>query len=104
MMFFFYFEPNQFQSGQVCEIVSVHHPAFEKNIGQRIVITKVITESRMVWAYEARRPKYRQNRNGRWVTEFNPRCVESIYSFDQLCPLPEHEAKELLGTLQEQPQ
>lgn len=99
MIFFFFFELEKFLPGQACEIISVHHPVFEGEIGKRIIITKVREESRMVWAHAAKPKRYRQNRRGRWVTEFDPRCVETIYSFDQIRQLPEDEAKELLKTI-----
>ena len=29
-------------------------------------------------------PRYRINRNGRKVCEYDPRCIESCYGYDQL--------------------
>lgn len=96
---FFYFEPAEFHVGQACKIVEVNHHTFSDRVGRNVIITKVMEEDRMVFAQEAKPIKYRVNRRGRTVTEFDPRCVETIYSFDELEAIPEHEAKKLLSSL-----
>ena len=73
-----------FRPGARCEVVSVHHHVFKKEIGKKVIITKVSHDTRQVWAHDDRPARYRTNRNGRRVTEYDPRCVESCYSFDQL--------------------
>jgi len=73
-----------FRPGARCEVVSVHHHVFKKEIGKKVIITKVSHDTRQVWARDDRPARYRTNRNGRRVTEYDPRCVESCYSFDQL--------------------
>ena len=73
-----------FRPGARCEVVSVHHHAFKGEVGKKIIITKVSHDTRQVWAHDDRPPRYRVNRNGRKVTEYDPRCVQSCYGFDQL--------------------
>ncbi|MDD5112917.1 MAG: klcB [Methylobacter sp.] len=70
--------------GQRCKIVNVHHPVFAKEIGKQIIITKVSQDTRQVWAHDDKPPTYRINRNGRRVIEHNPKCVQTIYGFDNL--------------------
>lgn len=73
-----------FRAGARCEVVSVHHHVFKREIGKKIIITKVSHDTRQVWAHDDRPPRYRINRNGRRVTEYDPHCVQSCYGFDQL--------------------
>lgn len=80
-------EIRRFEPGQRCEIISVHHPVFEKDIGKFVIITKLSPHSSQVWAHDDEPIKYRINRNGRRVVEYNPKSVHSIYSFDQLRPV-----------------
>lgn len=77
----------RFEPGQRCEIISVHHPVFEKDIGKFVIITKLSPNSSQVWAHDDEPIKYRINRNGRRVVQYNPKSVHSIYSFDQLRPV-----------------
>jgi hypothetical protein len=37
-----------------------------------------------VWAHDDKPPRFRINRNGRRVTDYDPRCIQTIYSFEQL--------------------
>lgn len=76
--------PADFRAGQRCEIISVHHSAFSSNIGRKIIITKVSAETRQVWAHDDKPPRFRINRNGRRVIDYDPRCIQTIYSFEQL--------------------
>jgi hypothetical protein len=73
-----------FQIGQRCEIVSIHHPCFAKMIGSRVVITKVCPDTFQVWAHDDKPVRYRINKQGRQVIDYDPKCVQSLYSFDQL--------------------
>ena len=74
----------EFKPGQRCEIVSVHHPVFNRYIGKRIIIVKVHPDTRQVWAHDDRPVTYKTNRAGRRVVDSDPSCIQSIYGFDQL--------------------
>lgn len=74
----------EFKPGQRCEIVSVHHPVFDRYIGKRIIIVKVHPDTRQVWAHDDRPVTYKTNRAGRRVVDSDPSCIQSIYGFDQL--------------------
>ena len=74
----------EFKAGQRCEIVSVHHPVFNRYIGKRIIIVKVHPDTRQVWAHDDRPITYKTNRAGRRVVDSDPSCIQSIYGFDQL--------------------
>jgi hypothetical protein len=76
--------PGEFRPGQRCEIISVHHAAFSSDIGCKIIITRVSPDTRQVWAHDDKPPRFRINRNGRRVTDYDPRCIQTIYSFEQL--------------------
>ncbi|EDD8358767.1 klcB [Salmonella enterica subsp. enterica serovar Enteritidis] len=73
-----------FCPGQRCEIINVHHPCFAKEVGKHVIITKISAHARVVWAHDDKPPRYRINRNGRKVCEYDPRCIESCYGYDQL--------------------
>lgn len=70
--------------GQRCEIVSVHHPLFAKEVGKRVIIVKVHPDTRQVWVHDDRPVTYKTNRAGRRVVESDPSGIQSIYGFDQL--------------------
>jgi hypothetical protein len=78
----------EFYIGARCEVVSVHHPVFAKTIG---TIVKIVTiyDSGNVEAHEDKPVSYRLNRRGVRVVEFDPTCVRSFYSIDQLKLLDE---------------
>jgi hypothetical protein len=75
-----------FSPGQRCRIVSVHHPAFHREIGKRVVISRVLPDSRQAWVYEDRPATYRINRLGKRVLASDPRHIECLWGFDQLEP------------------
>lgn len=79
----------RFQVGNRCQLVKVHHPVFEKDIGKIVVITEVSHRTCQVWAHDDLPPTYRVNRKGARVIDFNPRSVQSNYCFDQLIPIEE---------------
>ncbi len=79
-------ETGRFKKGQRCQIISVHHHVFEKEVGKFVIIFKVSSNSSQVWAYEDAVVKFRINRNGRKVVEYDPKTVLSLYNFDQLHP------------------
>ena len=84
---YYYEEPpatEAFFKGVRCQIKSVHHPVFAKDIGKKVVVTRVAADTRQVFAHEDRPVTYNINRNGRRVVESDPRCIESIYSMDAL--------------------
>jgi hypothetical protein len=77
----------QFCPGQRCEIISAHHQVFrQKQVGKFVIVTSVSRDTRQVWAHDDAEARYRINRNGRKVLDYDPKCVLSIYSFDQLRP------------------
>ena len=76
--------PAEFRSGQRCEIISVHHPVFSSEIGRKIITTKVFADTRQGWAHHDGPARCRINRNGRRITDYDPRCIQSIYRVEQL--------------------
>ena len=77
-------EVDDFRPGVRCEIVSVHHPCFSRDIGKVIVVTKVSADTRQVWAHDDRPVTYKVNRNGRRVVDSDPRCIQTVYGMDGL--------------------
>lgn len=77
-------EIGRFELGQRCQIISVHHPVFEKDIGKFVIITKLFSNSSLVWAHDDAPVQYRINRNGQRVVQYDPRSVHSIYCVEQL--------------------
>lgn len=80
----------EFYIGARCEVVSVHHPVFTKTIG---TIVKIVTiyDTGNVQAYEDKPVRYRINRRGDRVVDFDPTCIRSFYSVDQLKLLDNNE-------------
>jgi len=37
-----------------------------------------------VWAHDDKPVKYRTNRNGRRVVDYDPRCIQTLYGIEQL--------------------
>ena len=54
---------------------------FERNV---IEYLTEHPDTRQVWAHEDKPVTYRTNRAGRRVVDHDPRCIQSIYSFDDL--------------------
>ncbi|EIP3206722.1 protein klcB [Salmonella enterica] len=83
----------EFYVGARCEIVSVHHPVFAKNIG---TIVKIVTiyDSGCVEAHEDKPIRYRINRRGTQVVDFDPACVRTFYNIDQLKLLEDNKTGE----------
>lgn len=75
------------EPGQRYRIVKVHHACFEKSIGKIVVIAKVFSGGRSVFAHDDRPVTYRRNRNGRMVVDYDPRCVQTMYGMDSLEPI-----------------
>ncbi|HGB4080469.1 TPA: protein klcB [Salmonella enterica subsp. enterica serovar 16:l,v:-] len=80
----------EFYVGARCKIVKVHHPVHTKIIG---TIIKIVTiyDTGNVEAYEDKPVRHRINRRGVQVVEFDPTCVRSFYSVDQLQLLDDNE-------------
>jgi len=74
--------------GARCQIVSVHHSAMRHYLGRVIVVVKVNPDFGSVWAHDDKPVTYRTNRFGRRVIASDPRCIQSIYGFEQLRLLP----------------
>jgi len=68
--------------GSRCQIVSVHHPAFDDWLWRFIVVVEVDGSS--VRAHDDKPVTYRINRFGKRVADYDPRCVQTYYSIDQL--------------------
>lgn len=77
-------ESRQFIPGQRCQVISVHHPVFESDVGKFVIITSVSSSSSQVWAHDDKPETYRINRKGSRVLENDPKAVQSIYAFNQL--------------------
>jgi hypothetical protein len=82
----------EFYVGARCEVVQVHHPVFAKNIG---TIIKIVTiyDSGTIVAHDDKPPRTRYNRRGRLVVEYDPTCIRSSYSADDLKLIEESENK-----------
>lgn len=73
-----------FHPGVRCEIISVHHSCFSRDIGKVVVVTKVCAETRQVWAHDDKPVTYKVNRNGRRIVDSDPRCIQTVYGMDCL--------------------
>lgn len=78
----------QIVAGSRCQIVSVYHRSQLNTLGRVVVVVKVNPEFNSVWAHDDKPVTYRTNRAGRRVIDHDPRCIQSIYSLDQLRLLP----------------
>lgn len=73
-----------FQPGTRCKIVSIYHPCFEANLGKVVIVTKVNSRSRTVYAQADSPITYRINRTGRRVVASDPSCIQTIYAMSEL--------------------
>lgn len=73
---------NELVVGSRCVIVSVHHPAFDKDIGKAVVVARVLEHS--VTVCDDRPKTYRVNRAGRSVVASDPSCCQTFMSADRL--------------------
>jgi hypothetical protein len=69
---------NALFAGARCTIATVHHPAFNKELGKAVVVSKLAGEQ--VWASDDKPVQYRINRNKRRVIDHDPSCVQTIYA------------------------
>lgn len=67
---FFYFE--EFKPGIVCRLKN----GIDK--GKMVVVQQI--QDDMLWCYDNRPVKYRTNRKGQKVIDFDPACVTAPYS------------------------
>lgn len=70
--------------GTRCRIVRVHHPALENDIGKVIVVTEVHHETQQVWGHLDEPVRYRGNRLGRRVVDYDPRQILGVYGMGLL--------------------
>jgi hypothetical protein len=73
-----------FQPGTRCEVLSVHHPCFAREVGKIVIVTKVNPDFRSVFAHDDKPVTYRVGRNGRRVVASDPYCIQTIYSMEAL--------------------
>lgn len=66
---------------QRCKVVSSR---FGTGVGRVVVVAKV--NDRSVWAYDDKPVTYRTNRLGRRVVDSDPKCIQTLYGFDELEP------------------
>jgi hypothetical protein len=83
-----------FYPGQRCEITKAHHRWDEKELGKKVIVVKVNTDTGMIWTHDDEPAKYRTNRNGRQVTVYNPKNIHSPRPVDTLTPLPDEISNE----------
>jgi hypothetical protein len=79
-------EDDPFKPGVKCEIVNVHIPAWRDQIGKHVVVIKALDTS--IIAHDDKPVRYRINRKGNKVIEYDPRCIGTFYSRSQLRVLP----------------
>jgi len=70
--------------GTRCRVVSVHHPALEQEIGKVIVVTEVCHKTQTVWGHLDEPVRYRINRLGRRVVDYDPRQITGPYGMGRL--------------------
>jgi hypothetical protein len=57
-------------------------------LGRVVVVVNVNPEFGSVWAHDDKLVTYRTNKHGRRVVANDPRCIQSLYSLEQLRLLP----------------
>jgi len=75
-MFFFFFTDHIFKPGDVCRVSTGFY------IEKMVVVHQVSKE--IIWCYENRPVKYKINRKGERVIDFDPACVMSPYTPESL--------------------
>lgn len=73
----------EFYVGALCEIVSVHHPVFNRLIGNRVKIV-TIYDCGTIAAHDDKPVVTRVNRRGNTVVVSDPRTIRSFYGAEQL--------------------
>lgn len=69
---------NPLYPGARCVVAAVHHPVFQKEIGQSVIVVSVHGEQ--VWTHKDDPIRYRKNRSGRRVVDYDPKCIQSIHA------------------------
>lgn len=82
-----YSKEKTFREGQRCVIEWEPRDAFKKNLGKVVVVAKVNEETDSVWVHDDRPVTFKKNRKGRRVVDFDPRCIQTVYSMEALRPL-----------------
>lgn len=68
-------------------VVSKSRRSYAKDEMERVVIvTQVCRQTRTVFAYEDKPMRYRLNGRGREVVEFDPKSIQTVYSWNELRP------------------
>jgi hypothetical protein len=72
--------------GVRCKIIKTHNAfAFmEDKLGQTVIIAKVLQSGTTVLAYDDRPKRYRVNRMGNTVCDFDPSCIQQFYDIQDL--------------------
>jgi hypothetical protein len=73
---------NRLYENARCTIAAVHHPAFSKEIGRKVVVARL--RGQMAWIYNDQPVRYRINRAGRSVVDHDPRCIQTATSAEFL--------------------
>lgn len=90
MFFFLFAESNRFKRGEVCELIAndprreARPDLYEDRIGKRVIVDELDEDNGWVWAYEDRPARYRINKRGKRVCEYDPRCVTKPYKQEWL--------------------
>ncbi len=77
-------DPADFEPGQRCRIVSVHHECFRKDLGKIVVVKAVNLDFNSVWAHDDKPVTYRINARGNRVVNSDPTCNQTIYGMISL--------------------
>jgi hypothetical protein len=77
-----------FVRGAKCQIIQVHWRWDVRKLGKVVVLTHVDHELGACFAYNDEPVTYRLNRKGRKIIDHDPSCIQSVYSLDDLRPVP----------------
>lgn len=50
----------------------------------KVIVLRVCEKTRTCWAYQDKPVTYKRNRSGREVVDFDPRCIQTCYSWSEL--------------------
>lgn len=79
MFFFFFLDESRLKPGTVCRVLG-------RDEGKTVVVHKVysLPDGLSLWCYENRPVRYRINRSGDKVVDFDPACILSPYRIEDL--------------------
>lgn len=78
-------EPTEaFKVGLRCRIERVHHKVFINEVGKYIILTRIHADTRQVWGHDDKPVRHRYNQRGRRVVAYDPTCIQSCYSMNNL--------------------